>query len=95
MSLLDSGDASFWQTARTRQAYYDFFRSTRQRKLRVNNLAWQTAEKSAQAKGQATVVAEYFDPPGTLERRVEMEMDIAVRDGMPKITRLSLFPDVR
>jgi len=95
MSLLDSTDASFWQTARTRQAYYDFFRSTRQRKLRVNNLAWQTAEKSAQAKGEATVLAEYFDPPGTLERRVEMEMDIAVRDGMPKITRLSLFPDVR
>jgi hypothetical protein len=95
MSLLDSGDASFWETARTRQAYYDFFRSTRQRKLRVNNLAWQTVERSAQAKGEATVVAEYFDTPGTLERRVEMQIDIALRDGTPRITRLSLFPDVR
>jgi curved DNA-binding protein CbpA len=95
MSLLDSGDASFWQTARTRQAYYDFFRATRQRKLRVDNLAWQTAAQSAQAKGEATVVAEYFDTPGMLERRVEVEMDIALRDGMPKITRLSLFPDAR
>jgi hypothetical protein len=95
MSLLDSADAGFWQTARTRQAYYDFFRATRQRKLRVNNLAWQTANHSAQAKGEATVVAEYFDTPGMLERRVEVEMDIALRDGMPKITRLSLFPDVR
>ena len=95
MSLLDSVEASFWQTARTRQAYYDFFRSTRQRKLRVHNLAWHTADHSAQAKGEATVVAEYFDTPGMLERRVEMQMDIALRDGMPKITRLSLFPDVR
>jgi len=95
MSLLDSADAGFWRTARTRQAYYEFFRATRQRKLHVNNLAWRTAEHSAQAKGEATVVAEYFDTPGMLERRVDVEMDIALRDGMPKITRLSLFPDVR
>jgi hypothetical protein len=95
MNLLDSAEAGFWQTARTRQAYQEFFRATRQRKLRVDNLAWRTEAQSAQAKGQATVVAEYFDAPGVLERRVEVEMDIALRDGMPKITRLSLFPDGR
>lgn len=95
MSLLDSGNAGFWQTARTRQAYLEFFRATRQRRLRVNNLAWHTAAQSAQAKGEATVFAEYFDEPGTLERRVDVEMDIAMRDGMAKITRLSLFPDAR
>lgn len=95
MSLLDLGNAGFWQTAKTRQTYFDFFRATRQRRLRVNNLAWRTAAQSAQAKGEATVFAEYFDEPGTLERRVDVEMDIAMRDGMPKITRLSLFPDAR
>lgn len=92
MALLDTSEAGFWQTARTRQAYSDFFRATRQRKLRVDSLAWSTADSSASARGEATVVAEYFDPPGTQERRVSMEMDIALRGGQARLTRLSLYP---
>lgn len=95
MGLLDANETSYWQTLRLRQAYLDFFRATRQRKLRVNRLAWQTVNSSAHATGEATVVAEYFDAPGTLERKVDLEMDIALRDGHAKITRLSLFPGTR
>jgi DnaJ-like protein len=95
MELLDANETSYWQTLRLRQAYLDFFRATRQRKLRVNRLAWQTVNSSAHATGEATVFAEYFDAPGTLERKVDVEMDIALRDGHAKITRLSLFPGAR
>ena len=95
MGLLDASESSYWQTLRLRQAYLEFFRATRQRTLRVNRLAWQTVDSSAHATGEATVVAEYFDAPGTLERKVDLEMDIALRDGHAKITRLSLFPGAR
>ena len=93
MGLLDSREAGYWRTARMRQAYADFFSATRQRRLRVDNLAWKTEPGSARARGVATIVAEYFDAPGTQERRIDLEMDIALRDGGPKITRLTLFPN--
>ena len=93
MALLDAKEAGFWQTARTRQAYFDFFRATRQRRLRVKNLDWQTASASARAQGQARVEAEYVDASGSLERDIEVEMEIALRNGEARITRLSLYPN--
>jgi hypothetical protein len=93
MGLLDPGETGFWQSTRMRQEYFEFFRATRQRSLRVKNLAWRAADSSARAKGEATVSAEYFDERGTQERKVEVEMDIALRDGKAKLTRLSLFPN--
>jgi outer membrane biosynthesis protein TonB len=93
IALVDTGAAGFWRTERLRQTYGDFFRATRQRKLHVNNLAWQTDERSARARGEATLVTEYFDTPGTVERKVEVEFDIALAGGAPRITRLSLFPN--
>jgi curved DNA-binding protein CbpA len=94
MSLIDT-DGGFWRNARIRQPYAEFFRATRQRRLRVESLNWSNASGMTQARGEATVQAEYFDSPGTLERRVEVEMDIALRDGRARITRLSLFPGTR
>jgi hypothetical protein len=93
MDLIDSREAGFWRTARVRQTYADFFGATRQRRLRVDTLTWQTEPGSARARGVATIVAEYFDAPGTQERRIDLEMDIALREGGPKITRLTLFPN--
>jgi hypothetical protein len=93
MALLDPNAHGFWKAARMRQAYSDFFTATKQRRLRVDNLAWQTEPGAAHARGAATVVAEYFDAPGTQERHTDIEMDIALRDGRPTITRLTLFPN--
>ena len=93
MALLDAKESGFLQTARTRQAYLDFFRATRERRLRVKNLDWQTASASARAQGQATVEAEYVDASGSLARDIDVEMEIALRNGEARITRLSLYPN--
>ena len=93
MTLLDAKEAGFWQTARVRETYADFFRATRQRRLRVKNLEWQSASASAHAQGQATVEAEYFDAQGSVARDIEIDMEIALRDGQARITRLYLFPN--
>ena len=44
------------------------------------------------ARGEGTVQAEYFDR-APLERRVDVEMDIVMREGKARLTHLSLFPD--
>jgi curved DNA-binding protein CbpA len=88
-------EAGFWRTQRMRQAYADFFRATRARRLRIEKLAWNAQTGTAQARGEATVHAEYFDQAAAVERRVEMELDIVLRDGEARIRRLSLFPDAR
>ena len=92
MGLVDGG---FWRTAQMRQGYADFFRATRARRLRLERLAWSTESGAAKARGEATVIAEYFDRNGPVERRVDVELDIGVRDGQARITRLSLFPESR
>ena len=48
---------------------------------------------SARAQGQATLQAEYVDTPGSLERDIDVDMEIALRNGQARITRLSLFPN--
>jgi hypothetical protein len=88
-------DAGFWRTVQMRQAYSDFFRATRARRLRIEKLAWNAQPGSAHAKGEATVLAEYFGETAPVERRVQMELDIVLRDGHARIRRLSLFPDAR
>jgi hypothetical protein len=88
-------DAGFWRTVQMRQAYSDFFRATRTRRLRIEKLAWNAQTGSAHARGEATVHAEYFGEAAPVERRVEVELDIVLRDGRARIRRLSLFPDVR
>jgi hypothetical protein len=92
MSLVDGG---FWRSAQMRQSYTDFFRATRARRLRLERLAWNTESGAAKARGEATVIAEYFDRSAPVERRVDVELDIGVRDGQARITRLSLFPESR
>jgi hypothetical protein len=88
-------DAGFWRTSRTREAYSDFFRATRSRKLRLERLTWSGADGIMKAQGEATIQAEYYDSPAPVERRVDVEMDIALRDGKARLTRLALFPEVR
>lgn len=89
VGLVDSG---YWRAAQMRQAYADFFRATRARRLRLERLSWDTQSGAAHAKGEATVTAEYFDSNAPLERHVDVELDIGMRDGRPRITRLALFP---
>jgi hypothetical protein len=92
MGLL-ANDDGFWQTARIRQSYLEFFRATKERRLRVDKLDWQTAALSAHARGEATLQAEFFEESRALERRVDVELDIGLRDGEVKITRLRLYPN--
>ena len=77
---------------RIRTSFADFFGVTRERRLRMERLQWRSAGTSAQARGEATVLADYVDGRPRLERLVPVELDIALRDGQPRITRLVLFP---
>jgi len=90
MGLFDSGGAGL---AQARQAYQEFFRATRTRQLRVDRLEWQTRERSARARGTATLLAEYSGNAPRLQRTVDIDLDIELRDGRPRITRLALFPN--
>ena len=93
VGLFDPDEMGFWKGFRTRSAYADFFRATRERRLRMDRLKWQTVSQVAQARGDATVIADYSDGTGKVERKVEVEIDIRLRDGQARITRLLLFPD--
>jgi hypothetical protein len=94
MALFDPDELGFWQGFRTRSAYSDFFRSTKQRRLRMDRLQWTTSAQSARAQGDATVVADMADG-GKLERKTEIALEVRVRDGQARITRLSMYPDAR
>ena len=93
MALFDPDEMGFWKGLRTRSRYSDFFRATKQRQLRMNQLTWNTAPQSARARGEALVIAEYADGRGKREQKVGVELDIAVRNGQALIGRLSLYPD--
>jgi len=93
MALFASGEPGFWKGYRVRNAYADFFRATRGRQLRMNRLEWQSSSDRAQARGEATLVADYSDGSGHVERRIPVELDIALRDGQAHITRLNLYPE--
>ena len=96
LALYDVGSIGFWEAIRIRQDFQEFFRTTSSRRLRLSRVSWETAEKSARAKGAAALTAEYAgEPGGRLERNVELELDVIVRDGQPRIARLSLFPHAR
>ena len=89
---LVAADAGYRKNALIRQAYADFFRATRERRLRVETLQWDKAAGAAHARGEATLVARYVDDAPALERKVEVDVDIVLRDGEAKISRLSLYP---
>ena len=92
VALVDPDALGWMQGYRMRSAYSDFFGSTRSRKLRMERLTWHNNGAVAEARGEATVVAEYADGRPRLERRVPIELDIALRAGGPRVTRLVLFP---
>jgi len=92
VGLVDADAFGWWQGYRMRTAYADFFGSTRARKLRMERLTWRNNGAIAEARGEATVTAEYADGRPRLERRVPVELDIAMRAGAPRITRIVLFP---
>ena len=94
MALLDAREAGVWRTLQARNMFADFFRATSRRRLRLNNLSWQIVSGEARVKGDATLQLEHFDGSGPTERRIEVEMDLAVRDGQLRIARLVLFPNV-
>jgi hypothetical protein len=92
VDLVDPESMGFFRKTRMRQAYGDFFRATQSRELRIERLAWNTSPGAATAKGEATVRAQYADR-APLERRVDVQMDIVLRDGKARIRSLALFPD--
>ena len=92
MALVDRVEAASARGMRMRQAYDEFFRATRERHLRLNAIGWQSDAASAQARGEADLSARYGDQGAPVERRVAVEMDIGLRDGRARITRLALFP---
>jgi len=93
MALVDSGEGGFWSTTLMRNSYSQFFRATRERRLRVSSLDWQSSGESAKAHGEAHLHAEYTDERGTFEGPVSLDLEIALRDGRPRIVRLRLFPN--
>lgn len=95
MSLFDPDEMGFWKGMQVRNAYTDFFRATRQRRLRVDRLTWKSGPQSASARGDATLVADYVDNRARLERKVDMDLEVVMRNGQARITRLTLYPDTR
>jgi hypothetical protein len=93
MALVDPRAASYAPTLAMRQSYEEFFRATRGRKLRLSNLDWQDTDHAARARGSAVLQVEYTDARGIVEKPVDVEMDIALREGVPRIVRLKLFPN--
>jgi hypothetical protein len=91
VDMVDPDSIGFFRRNRLRQAYNDFFRDTRTRQLRIDRLAWSSAGGGATARGEATVRAEYADR-APFEKRVDMALDIVVREGKPRLARLDLFP---
>ena len=92
VGLVDPDHLGWFGGLRLRGAYADFFAATSSRRLRMEQLAWRQSGALAQARGEATVVAEYADGRPRLERRVPVELDIGLREGQARITRLVLFP---
>jgi curved DNA-binding protein CbpA len=95
MSLFDPDELGFWNGMRVRNAYSDFFRATRERRLRIDRLTWKTGAASASAQGEATLAADFVDNRGRLERKLEVELEVAMRNGQARLTRLRLYPDTR
>jgi hypothetical protein len=95
MALFASGEPGFLKGWRVRSAYSDFFRATKDRRLRMDRLEWQAGADTARARGEATLVAEQADGGGRLERKVPVELDIAMRDGEARLTRLRLYPETQ
>jgi hypothetical protein len=95
MSLFDPDELGFWKGMRVRNAYTDFFRATRQRRLRVDRLTWKSGPQSASAQGDATLVADFVDNRSRLERKVDLDLEVAMRNGQARLTRLTLYPDAR
>ena len=93
MALVDAREGGAAQATRMRQAYAEFFRATRQRRLLVKSLDWQPVAASAHARGQARVEAELADASGAFERDIDLDLEIALRNGEARITRLSLYPN--
>jgi len=92
VGLYDPGELGWFGGGRIRTPFADFFGATRERRLRMERLQWRNAGNSAEARGEATVLADYMDGRPRLERRVPVELDIALRDGQARITRLVLYP---
>ena len=93
MALVDTNEWGFWSTTLARNSYSQFFRATRERRLRVSSLDWQSSGKTAKAHGEARLHAEYTDERGTFEGPVSLDLEIALRDGQPRIVRLKLYPN--
>jgi hypothetical protein len=92
VGLFDPDRLGWWAGVRTRSSYADFFAATRARRLQMERFSWQSNGTSAQARGEATVTADYADGRPRLERRIPIEVDIGLRDGQARITRLVLYP---
>jgi curved DNA-binding protein CbpA len=92
LALYDVGSVSVWEAMRLRRDFLDFFRATKTRTLHVRRISWDTSALPIRARGDATLVADYRDEPGRVERIVGLELDVVERDGQARLARLSLFP---
>ncbi len=92
LGLHDAASIGVWEALRLRHDFQEFFRLTRTRRLRLNKVSWDVTGLTARVTGEATLVAEYAEEPGKLERVVKLEIEAIARDGHPRITRLTLFP---
>ena len=77
---------------RVRSDFREFFDSTRSRRLRVQRVTWAPSETGIRGKGRAVLEAEYQDERGRLARPVDIDIDVLMQGGRPRIARLSLFP---
>lgn len=92
MALFDADSVSVAEAVRLRADFRDFFRETRERRLQVQRVAWDPQGATTRATGTALLEVEYRDRPERLARPVALEVVVRMRDGNPRIARLTLFP---
>jgi hypothetical protein len=77
---------------RVRNDFDDFFRATTVRRLSLRRIDWTPSAEGFRGTGQATVIAQYADDRGRVERPAAVQIDVRMIGGRPRISRLALFP---
>jgi len=92
MSLVDAERMGVWERMRVRLDFEDFFRSTRARRLQIDWINWETADGHFNARGQATVRAEYVEQDAPAVRTVPITLRVETGADQLRLARITLFP---
>jgi curved DNA-binding protein CbpA len=92
MNLFDSASMSKVKLAAIEQAFGQFFRSTRDRRLSFDRLTWQITGPAIVGRGAVIVEARYLAESASRSRNGPVSMELVRRNGRFAIRDLNLYP---